>query len=67
METVWIPCCNLPVVVLGRGFQDVDGNGVTGVIRKAEHIWVHQGVLNEGQLGKKIKQVRPQRCDTETH
>lgn len=45
-----LPCGDLFVVVLWRGLQDVDGHGVARVLSKAEDLWAHQGVLNEGQL-----------------
>lgn len=45
-----LPCGDLLVVVLRWGLQDVDSHGVAGVVGKAEDLWAHQGVLNEGQL-----------------
>lgn len=46
-----LPRGDLFVVVLRWGLQDVDGHGVARVVSKAEHLWAHQGVLNERQLG----------------
>lgn len=46
-----LPRGDLLVVVLRWGLQDVDGHGVARVVSEAEHLWAHQGVLNERQLG----------------
>lgn len=37
----------LPVIVLGWRLQYVDGYSVAGVVSEAEHIWAHEGVLDE--------------------
>lgn len=42
-----IPGCNLPVVILRWGLEDVNSNSVARVVGKAKHLWAHQGVLNE--------------------
>lgn len=44
---VSLPCGNLSVVIFWWGFEDVDSHSVTRIVSKAEHIWVHQGVLNK--------------------
>lgn len=44
------PCGYLPVVILRWSFEDVDDDGMTGVISKAEHLRTHQGLLDEGEL-----------------
>lgn len=42
-----VPCDNLPVVVLWRGLEDVNGHSVAGVVGKAKHFGAHQRMLNE--------------------
>lgn len=42
-----LPCGDLSVVIFRWSFEDVDGHSVTRIVSEAEHIWVHQGVLNK--------------------